>query len=242
MKRHSGPLRATIAATACAALLVVSAAGQAPSDSTTLIRHALVIDGSGGSGRRVDVRIRGDRIVDVGALAPASGDRVVEAQGLALSPGFIDTHSHHDRGLNAAPDALAMVSQGVTTIVVGQDGGGLDLAQMFNRLDHQPVSVNVASYVGHGAIRSRVMGQDFKRWATADEVERMKVFVEAEMAAGALGLSTGLEYRPLLTNNVIFTGGFATLLPGQGFKQLYNRLGRDVNPLIAGFLEMVLQF
>jgi hypothetical protein len=55
-------------------------------------------------------------------------------------------------------------------------------------------------------------------------------------------LSTGLEYRPLLTNNVIFTTGFATLLPGQGFKQLYNRLGRDVNPLIAGFLEMVLQF
>jgi hypothetical protein len=55
-------------------------------------------------------------------------------------------------------------------------------------------------------------------------------------------LSTGLEYRPLLTNNIIFTGGFATLLPGQGFKQLYNRLGRDVNPLIAGFLEMVLLF
>lgn len=55
-------------------------------------------------------------------------------------------------------------------------------------------------------------------------------------------LSSGLEYRPLLTNNVIFTAGFATLLPGQGFKQLYNRLNRDVNPLIAGFIEMILQF
>lgn len=173
----------------------VVAAWQPPSaPPTTLIRQALVIDGGGGPPRRGDVRVSGDRIVAVGQLAPDVGERVVDAHGLTLSPGFIDTHSHHDRGLDAARDALAMVSQGVTTIVVGQDGGGS--AELLARLESQPVSVNVASYAGHGTIRSRVMGQDFARHATPDEIERMKPLVKAEMDAGALGVSTGLEYDP----------------------------------------------
>ena len=177
-----------------AALVAARVAGQpAP---TTLIRHARVIDGTGGAPGRVDVRIAGDRIAAVGPLEPAAGDRVVDAEGLTLAPGFIDTHSHHDRGLDSARDAVAMVSQGVTTIVVGQDGGGSNLAAVFARLESQPVAVNVASYAGHGAIRSRVLGQDFARHATADEVERMKPLVSEEMDAGALGLSTGLEYDP----------------------------------------------
>ena len=173
----------------------LAAGGQAPA-RTTVIRHALLIDGSGAPPRRADVRIAGDRIAAVGQLAPEPGDVVVDADGLALAPGFIDTHSHHDRGLETAPDALAMVSQGVTTIVAGQDGGGADLASLFARLERQPAAVNVASYAGHGAIRERVMGDDFKRHATAAELERMKALVKTEMDAGALGLSTGLEYDP----------------------------------------------
>ncbi len=176
-----------------AVALSTRTAAQAP---TTLIRNAAVIDGTGRPAQRSDVRISGDRIVAVGQLTPAPGERVVDAARLALAPGFIDTHSHHDRGLAERRDALAMVSQGVTTIVVGQDGGGSNLAAMFARLDSQPVSVNVASYAGHGSIRSRVMGQDFKRHATPDEIEQMKALVKAEMDAGALGLSTGLEYDP----------------------------------------------
>ena len=182
-------LRHLVAAT------LVSVAGAQP-PAATLVRNALVIDGRGTPARRGDVRISGGRIVAVGQLAPAAGERVVDAQGLALSPGFIDTHSHHDRGLASARDAIAMVSQGVTTIVVGQDGGGSNLAAMFARLDSQPVAVNVASYAGHGAARSRVLGQDFKRHATPDEIEQMKRLVKTEMDAGALGLSSGLEYDP----------------------------------------------
>ncbi len=169
--------------------------GQAPAD-TTLIRHARIIDGDGGPARAADVRISGDRIVAVGALTPSAGERVVDAQGLTLAPGFIDTHSHHERGLDDARDALAMVSQGITTIVAGQDGWSMTLAALFGRLEARPAAVNVASYAGHGAIRHEVMGEDFKRHATGAELDRMKALLEAEMRAGALGLSTGLEYDP----------------------------------------------
>jgi len=187
-------MRLTVAALAGAMLAGV---GQLPSASpSTLIQHARLIDGSGGPSRRADVRVSADRIVAVGTLSPAPGERVVDAGGLALAPGFIDTHSHHDRGLDTARDAVAMVSQGVTTIVVGQDGGGADLAAMFTRLESKPASVNVASYVGHGTIRRRVLGEKFARHATPDEIDRMKELVRVEMEAGALGLSTGLEYDP----------------------------------------------
>src|SRR5437868_12742713 len=103
--------RALLAALAAASL---SAAAQSqPVPATTLIRNALVIDGTGAPGRRGDVRIAGDRIAAVGVLSPEAGERVVDAGGLALGPGFIDTHSHHDRRLDTARDALALVSQGV---------------------------------------------------------------------------------------------------------------------------------
>src|SRR5690606_6320260 len=86
--------------------------------------------------------------------------------------------------------------QGVTTIVIGQDGGGSDIAALFARMDSAPVAVNVASYAGHGPLRGAVMGEDFEREATASEIERMKAILREELAAGALGLSTGLEYDP----------------------------------------------
>ena len=177
-------------------LLILVAGFRQSSSPSTLIQHALLIDGTGTAARRADVRISGDRIVGVGQLSPATGETVVDAEGLALAPGFIDTHSHHDRGLDAARDGLAMVSQGVTTIVAGQDGGGSNLAALFARLEERPAAVNVASYAGHGAIRDAVMGKDFARHATAGEIERMKALVRIEMDAGALGLSTGLEYDP----------------------------------------------
>jgi N-acyl-D-amino-acid deacylase len=185
---------------AALAAIVFTTSGQASSHSAaqpaTLIRNAHLIDGSGAAARTADVRIAGDQIVAVGRLAASEGEHVYDARGLTLAPGFIDTHSHHDRGLDSGRDAAAMVTQGVTTIVVGQDGGGIDLAAMFARLERQPAAVNVASYAGHGAIRDRVMGKDFARPATVAEIEQMQALLRTEMDAGALGLSTGLEYDP----------------------------------------------
>jgi N-acyl-D-amino-acid deacylase len=175
---------------------LLACAPPAPSDAV-LFDDASVIDGSGAAARTTDVRIRGDRIVDVGDLEPTSADSVIEAAGLALAPGFIDTHSHHDRGLLETPGALAAVSQGVTTVVVGQDGGSpLPLGDFFLDLEASPAAVNVAAYAGHNSIRSLVMGEDFRREATAEEVAAMRAVLAEELEAGALGLSTGLEYDP----------------------------------------------
>jgi N-acyl-D-amino-acid deacylase len=162
-----------------------------------LIRGALVVDGSGGPSRIMDVRIASGTIRQIGRLTATSADSVVEARGLVLAPGFIDTHSHHDRGLERERTALGAVSQGITTIVVGQDGwSSFPLADWFARMEQQPAAVNVASYVGHGRLRNVIMGEDFKRQATPAEVRHMAALLDGEMAAGALGLSSGLEYDP----------------------------------------------
>lgn len=193
MIRFSRQVARGMAVVTCVVSLV-AAATEAP--RSTLIRGASIYDGSGSPPRTGDVRITGDRIAGIGTLEPTAADLVIDARGLALAPGFIDSHSHHDGDLDEQPDGLAMVSQGVTTIVVGQDGGSRDLAAYFRQLEAKPVAVNVASYAGHGTIRDAVLGEDFRRPSTAAELERMKNLLRAAMDAGALGLSTGLEYDP----------------------------------------------
>jgi N-acyl-D-amino-acid deacylase len=172
----------------------VSACG--PSVESTLFRDVLVVDGTGAAPYAGSVRVLGDRIVGVGDLAARRGEAVVEGNGAVLAPGFIDTHSHHDRGLlDGMRSARAAVSQGITTIVVGQDGGSsYPLRDFFAEVEATPPAVNVASYTGHAALRRRVMGDDLLRPATPEEVEAMAALLRVDMEAGSLGLSTGLEY------------------------------------------------
>lgn len=166
-------------------------------ESSTLIVNARIVDGSGKLGYPGSVRIQGQRITEVGQVKGRTGETVVDAGGLVLSPGFIDTHSHHDGGLFEQLDALPAVSQGITTIVVGQDGGNdYPVGELFERMAKTPPSLNVASYVGHNSVRDEVMGKDFKRQATAAEVAKMAGLVREGMEEGALGLSSGLEYDP----------------------------------------------
>ena len=193
---HRRLLAASVIATAIATACTRSAA-PLPARPGFLITNASVIDGSGSPARRASVRVEGDRIAAVGELAARSGETVVDAHGLTLAPGFIDTHSHADDDLFEHPDALAVVSQGITTIIGGQDGGSpIPLARYLDSLQKSPGAVNVGMYVGHGSIRDSVMGEDFKRIATPAEVDRMKAMLASEMQAGAIGLSSGLEYDP----------------------------------------------
>ena len=178
-------------------LLLVFAQGN-PRPPGILIQHAQLIDGTGGPARRADVRVAGDAIVAVAdSLSPQSGERVIDAAGKVLAPGFIDMHSHADRGLDEMPDASTQVLQGITTAVVGQDGGSeLPIADFFERLARLHPAINYATAVGHGTVRKAVMGGDYKRAATAAEIETMKALVDRGMQDGAIGLSSGLEYDP----------------------------------------------
>ncbi len=182
-----------------ALLFAALAAGCAGEKTTsTLIVNASIIDGTGAPGRAGAVRIDGDRIVEIGDLEPKRGEAVVDARGLTLAPGFIDVHSHHEDGLFAMRDAAPVVSQGVTTIVAGQDGSmTYAVRDLFENMEKTPPAINVATFVGHGSLREEVMGKDgYRRHATAEEVEKMRLGVEEGMKAGALGLATGLEYDP----------------------------------------------
>jgi N-acyl-D-amino-acid deacylase len=158
---------------------------------------ATVLDGTGAEPRPGNVRVEGDSIAGVEDGEPPAGYEVIDASGFTLAPGIIDTHSHGDDDLFEHRDALAAVSQGITTIVVGQDGGSpYPLAEFWKKLETTPVALNVASYAGHGTIREKVMGEDFRRAATPEEIEKMRQLLIEEMKAGALGLGAGLEYDP----------------------------------------------
>lgn len=187
------------AATAGAALALVLAL---PAAASTLIRNAQVLDGSGAPAAQVSVRIEGDRIEAVGALKPREGETVVDAKGLTLAPGFIDAHSHHDSGDYKDRSMPLLLAQGVTTIVVGQDGGSHGpFADLSARYAARPAAINVAAYTGHGWLRDQIMGADYKRTARPDELAKMQALLAADIKAGSLGLSSGLEYDPGIYSN-----------------------------------------
>lgn len=168
-----------------------------PGFASTLIQDATLVDGTGAPGRRGSVRIAEGRIVEVGELRPAAGEEVVSGRGLVLSPGFIDAHSHADGLIFDQPEALAAVSQGITTVIVGQDGESpFPMAAFFARLRTNAPAVNLAAYAGHGTLRRKVLGQDVRRPCGPEELAMMSWLLRQELAAGALGVSTGLEYHP----------------------------------------------
>jgi len=168
-----------------------------------IIRGAAVYGTPGGAsmaGREMDVGVTAGRIAAVARKLSAKGADEIDGRGLALAPGFIDIHSHADTGLGADPAAESVIRQGVTTVVVGQDGGShvpaedgtTSFRKYFTRVEALPSAVNVATMVGLGQVRRVVVGEA-NRPATPKELARMTALVEAALASGACGASTGLE-------------------------------------------------
>ena len=195
--------------------------GPAPAPGTDLvIRGGTLIDGMGAPPRSGDIAIAGDRISAVGRV-PATGTVEIDARGMAVAPGFIDIHSHADLSLLVNPRAESRVRQGVTLEVVGQDGSSIgpwsdgafestrdryrrnydveidfrDIGGFLDRIDRERPAVSVASMIGHGTVRGYVIG-GADRPATDAELVQMRALVQDGLAAGAVGLSTGLEYTP----------------------------------------------
>lgn len=164
-------------------------------DYDVLIRHGLVVDGTGNPGYHADVAVKDGRIAAIGKLTGTS-EEVIDAKGLVIAPGFIDVHTHAD-DVADFPRAENFLRMGVTTIVVGNCGSSdLDIGKLFQNIEAKKVSANVASLVGHNTVRSAAMGGSFDREPTSAEREKMKALVRQAMQDGAVGLSTGLIYRP----------------------------------------------
>ncbi len=188
-----------------------------------LITHAHILDGTGSPWFEGSVAVKDGKIADVGRLTHATAKRVIDAEGLAVAPGFIDLHSHSDYTLLVDGTAQSKIRQGVTTEIIGEaasagpilgpaaadfDNGTAPLTQKdgikrdwttlteyFARLDRQGISVNIASYVGSGQVRLDVMG-NVNRAPTADELRQMEDLVDQSMRGGAIGVAAGLIYAP----------------------------------------------
>jgi N-acyl-D-amino-acid deacylase len=201
-------------ATSAATALMVTGAPTPGASSLTggrgeraslVLRRARVYDGSGGAPFTADVAINAGRIIEIGSRLTARGDEELDLDGLALAPGFIDSHSHTGSGLVRDPTASSKVRQGVTTEVAGQDGSSIagdnegapfnDVPTFLQWMDANGAAVNVASMVGAGTIRGQVVGQEDRR-ATDAEIARMVALVQRAIAGGACGVSSGLEYTP----------------------------------------------
>jgi putative CocE/NonD family hydrolase len=168
----------------------------AQSAASFLVVNARLIDGTGTPARSASVRVVDGRIAEIGNLQPAQGERTVDAGGLVLAPGFIDPHNHSTEGLLTEPEAASQVSQGITTLVVGQDGSSpWPIRDYLDKLRAAPPSVNVLTAVGHATVRQLVMGDDYKRTARPDEVAKMEALVAQGLREGAVALSSGLEYE-----------------------------------------------
>lgn len=183
----------------CVFMLLLLMAGCAPEQEyDVIIQNGRVIDGTGNPWTKTDIAITGNEISAMGDLSRHRARRVVDASGLYISPGFIDSHSHAADGLSdpELSPAGPLLAQGITTVIVNPDGGGAaDLISQQKRLTKDGMGVNVAQLVPHGAVRDSVMGFD-DRAPDADELDRMKNLVALGMEAGAVGLSTGLFYAP----------------------------------------------
>lgn len=190
-----------------------------------LIKNGYIVDGTGNKGYVGSILTEGGKIAKISCNMDCSADKILDAAGHVVCPGFIDTHSHSDVQLLVNPFIEAKVRQGITTEILGQDGisaaplpkryaadwrknlAGLDgddesidwdfktSADYMNRLEHRGVGSNVGYLAPHGNIRMEAMGLDNRR-PSACETDRMNYIMEREMESGVLGLSSGLIYTP----------------------------------------------
>jgi N-acyl-D-amino-acid deacylase len=192
-----------------------------------VIQNGFIIDGTGNPWFKADLAIRKGRIVRIGSIDDKQAKKIIDARDLIISPGFIDIHTHCDRGIVRIPTVDNYIYQGVTTVIGGNCGGHpFPLKELYGKIEDQGTALNFGCLVGHNTIRREVMGMKMES-PSEEEMESMKSLIHQEMEAGALGFSTGLSYLPgayskkaelveLASVITDFGGVYATHLRDQG--------------------------
>lgn len=200
-----------------------------------LIVGGLLYDGSGDAPYVADVGVRDGRIAFIGdaGTAGVTGDETVDASGMWVTPGFVDAHSHAELDRDYGRDAIPYLHQGITTVVLGMDGGGSsDVADRLAGWRRNGIGVNGLHFVGHGHVREAVMGRE-DRAPSAEELDDMRALVKKAMDEGAFGLSSGLFYVPgtyASTEEVIELARVAAQYEGA----IYDTHDRDLGAVYEG--------
>ncbi len=203
------------AAYAAEAVAQTTAGEQATSAVHDLVlKNGRILDGAGNPWFKADIGLKDGRINKIGRVDEAEADRIIDVEGLFVSPGFIDIHSHSDTSMFIDPWLESKIRQGITTEVNGNCGGSPvprrararrgvpeedtnwpTMAEYFDRLEQRGIALNMATLIGHGTVRRYVMEGNHGA-PTQKQLDEMKQLVRTAMQDGAVGLSTGLAYSP----------------------------------------------
>ena len=227
-----------------------------------IFKNGKVIDGSGADPVRMDVAVLGNSIAAIGKFKDEQAQKVIDISGKMISPGFIDVHTHDDNAVLKSPECLPKISQGVTTVIVGNCGLSASPVRLkdnppdplnllgsqadfrFNKFEDYTKaiesirpSVNVAALVGHTALRVNSMDDLFKT-ASDYEISEMQEDLEEALASGALGLSTGLAYataKHSTTEEVVALAGKVNKYGGVYVTHLRDEFDQVLDALAEAF-------
>jgi len=162
-----------------------------------VLMNGRVVDGTGKPRVAANLRIRDGKITDIGPLKPLAGETTLDVRGMIVAPGFVDIRSFSPEAIQKDAAPAPLITQGVTTAVLGSDATGpYSVEDFMLPFDEKPPALNIAMLVGHATVRKQIMGFDFKRPATADEIARMAELVSDAMKQGAFGLAVDLQHEP----------------------------------------------
>ncbi|SOE22622.1 N-acyl-D-amino-acid deacylase [Spirosomataceae bacterium TFI 002] len=165
-------------------------------DYDLVIKNGRVIDGTGNPWFRADIGIRNGKIAEIGQIKRSNAKSIIDANDHIVAPGFIDIHTHIEWSLFAHPTANNFIHDGVTSIITGNCGDSeVHIGSFLKKVEDEKVSVNVGSFIGHGSVRTKVLGNANKK-PNNSQSNLMQKYVANAMKEGALGLSTGLVYVP----------------------------------------------
>lgn len=163
-----------------------------------LIKNGRIIDGTGSPAMLAQIAVKNGKIVKIARHIAGTAQRVIDAAGKSVTPGFIDSHSHSDFQFHSSPQQTEKIEQGITTSVVGQCGSsvcGDDASEFLDNAQGCTLGSNMAMLIGHGTLRKAVIGSKNLE-PTPEELKRMKALMRDAMEHGALGVSFGLIYAP----------------------------------------------